>query len=161
MRRVLDLRITHWGWKTLYVVAVLLVGPLPTQIGASLGAYEVGFVVGSFVRIGLFLFAARVFRGRGEPVTPTRPWWQMTARSKLSRRLGYLFAALKMVNVLSVVLAFTGMFEVTAPSMIVSIISVLECGVLAYLYLNSAVRLRRRGEAPIEPNFKPNRIPVG
>ncbi|MGX5695195.1 hypothetical protein ACWKWP_03260 [Agromyces soli] len=45
-----------------------------------------------------------------------------------------------------------------------SILSIVENGVLAFLYLNSGVRLRRRGEtappAALAPTFKPKRLPM-
>ena len=159
MQRVLDLRITRWGWKLIYVVAAVVIAPVPAQLGTSLGAYDLGFFIGSILRIGLFLLAARIFRGRDEAVTPARPWWQMTARPTLSRRLGIFLAVLTGLNVLATVLQLLGAIG-SGSTLIASIISVLECGLLAFLYLNSATRLRRRSLSLVEPMPRQKRIPI-
>jgi len=159
MRRLLDLRITHWGWKLAYVVAVLVVGPTPAQLGTALGSYEIGFVIGTVVRTGLILLAARIFRGHDEAVAPPRPWWQMTARPKLSRRLGILFAVLFALNLIGVVLGVVGVIEPTPPA--VAIASLLETGLFAYLYLGSAAKLRRLGIESTEPASAAKRLTVG
>ncbi|MFF2388376.1 hypothetical protein [Agromyces sp. NPDC058104] len=163
MRRLLDLRIPRWGWKLVYVVAAYVIGTMPAQLGLALGAYELGFVIGALVRVGLFLYAARIFRGRGEAVEPARPWWQMTARPTLSRRLGILFAILLALDLLGSALAAAGLYDSGALPLVVSIVSVVETGLIAFLYLNSAVRLRRAGVGstePVRPTFKPKRLKV-
>ncbi|GAA1795298.1 hypothetical protein [Agromyces lapidis] len=57
-------------------------------------------------------------------------------------------------------LRFAGVAEPT-PSPIADVIYLIEAGALAFLYLNSAIRLRRAGDAPPEPTFKPKRLTVG
>jgi len=161
MRRILDLRIIHWGWKTVYVIVVAWLLPVPGPIAGALGFDPlIMTVVNAIWLIAAVYYGSRIFRGRGEAVTPPRPRWQMTARAKLSRRLGYLFFALTLVNLLSVVLVTTGVV-LESTSLAVAIVGALECGALAFLYLNSAIRLRRRREAPTEPTFKPRRLSVG
>ena len=130
MRRVLDLRITHWGWKLGYVIAAYVVTLAPVWIAPPLEPIRfVARLASTLLLLGAYLLGARIFRGKGEPVGPPRPWWQMTARAKLY-----------------------------------SVLIVVENGVLAFLYLNSGVRLRRRGEstppAPLTPTFKPKRLPI-
>lgn len=167
MRRILDLRITRWELKLVYVISAWLVTGIPAWILFWLGA-NATFVNLLNVALSLtaVLFGARVFRGRGEPVKPERPWWQMTAWPKLSRRLGTLFTAFAMILVLNTTLEIAGVVQ-PAVSLDVAIINVIQLAALAYLYLNSAVRLSRRGATPPEqrskqtaPTFKPQRLPL-
>lgn len=163
MRRLLDLRITHWGWKLAYVVAAYVLpmpGPVSTAIGMSDGWFA---VISAVWTIAAVLYGARIFRGRGEPVAPARPWWQMTARPKLSRNLGLVFAVATAYSLLGLTLQLAGISEPTASTVAV-IFTVIEFGALAFLYLNSAVRLRRAGVGstePARPTFKPKRLTVG
>ena len=84
----------------------------------------------------------------------------MTARPTLSRRLGVFFVVGSALGVIGLVLeaidvpAFrrTGVDGLTTAE---SILVVLEYGVIAYFYLNSAVRLKRLGVPAQEPKFRP------
>lgn len=159
LRRILDLRITHWGWKLVYVVAAYLL-PIPAPAATAIGMSDAWFMTISTVwTIVAVLYGARIFRGRGEPIAPPRPWWQMTARRTLSRNLGVLFAVVTVSSLLGLVFELSGP---TAPrtALVVSVFSVVEFGVLAFLYLNSAARLPRRGAQPTEPTFTPKRLPI-
>lgn len=89
-----------------------------------------------------------------------RPWWQMTARPKLSRNLGVLFAVVTASVILGLALELAGVTE-PALNPVASVFGLIEFAALAFLYLNSAVRLRQRGIQPTEPTFRPKRLPVG
>jgi len=93
VERLLGVRIVRWPLKLVYVV---LAGAVGFAIGRGLAAIHTETVLESLISgvIGLaaYLYGARIFRGRDEAVAPARPWWQMTARAKLSRRLGVLWA---------------------------------------------------------------------
>ncbi|MFF2272849.1 hypothetical protein ACFVTX_11280 [Agromyces sp. NPDC058136] len=156
MRRIFDLRITHWGWKLAYVVAAYLL-PMPGPTATAIGVSDAWFAVISAVwTIAAVLYGARVFRGRGEPVAPPRPWWQMTARPTLSRNLGLLLAVVTASSFLGMVLELAGVVEPRSTP-VVSAVTMIEFGVLAYLYLNSAARLRRTEGAATTPTFQPSR----
>ncbi len=104
------------------------------------------------------LLGARIFRGRGEPVQPPRRWWRMTARPRLSWVLGILFLVLSVSGAIGLVLGAFGVGDTipaSAGGVASTVIVVLESGVIAALYLNSAVRLRRLGVPPPEPKFRP------
>jgi uncharacterized membrane protein len=161
MRRVLDLRIIRWELKLAYVVGVLVVGWFP--IGAvmyALGAAPLAVgIVSTIVEMAAFLVAARIFRGKGEAVAPPRAWWRMTARPALSRRLGILFLVLSVLGAAGVVLEAMGIPEPlptrsNPQTVVITVIGVLQFAAIAFLYLNSAVRLKRLGVPPKEPKFR-------
>ena len=159
MRRILDVRIVRWELKAAYVVAAYLLG---FAIGSLLRAAEVADVIVGLVAAAIdltaILLGARVFRGRGEAIEPPRRWWRMTARPTLSWVLGILFLALWVAGVLGVVfdtLGVGGAAPMAAGDLALTIVVVMESGVIAALYLNSAGRLQRLGVPPREPKFKP------
>ena len=157
MRRILDLRITRWQGKLLFVLGVLLVGWIVGGVLRAMGApYLAQIIAGAITDVVGLLLGARIFRGRGEPVGPPRAWWQMTARPPLSRRLGVLFLVLTVMSVAAMFI------DVVAPSAAgpatdvpVVIVGTLEFAAIAWLYLNSAARLRRLPVPPKEPRFRP------
>jgi hypothetical protein len=162
MRRVLDLRIVRWELKLAYVVGAWVVGfSLSSLLQALYLPYVViDLLLGWALNLAVFYVGTRIFRGRGEPIEPPRPWWKMTARPTLSRRLGILF-------VFGVVCAFVlGILSVAGidPSpreptpLVYAIDAALFYGVLAFFYLNSAVRLKRAGVQPLEPVFRPKKL---
>lgn len=161
MRRILDFRIVRWELKLAYVVAAIV---MIFAITALLGALDVAemavFLLGTLLDFTALLFGARVFRGRGEAIEPPRPWWRMTARPTLSRRLGILFLVLALVALAGLVLAAFGMPE-PGPTVpigfpgFVELLVLLQYGGFAFLYLNSAIRLKRLGVPPKEPKFRP------
>ena len=159
MRRILDVRIVRWELKAAYVVAAYLVG---FAIASLLRAVELPDVVVGLVTAAVdltaILLGARVFRGRGEAVEPPRRWWRMTARPTLSWVLGILFLALWIAGVLGVAfdtLGVGGAAPMAADDLALTIVVMIEYGMIAALYLNSAVRLQRLGVPPREPKFKP------
>jgi hypothetical protein len=98
------------------------------------------WLVASFLYLfAVLLLGARIFRGKGEPVGARRPWWQMTARQRLSRRLGIFFAVLTALSV--GVLVFSFGHPLSRGSRPELILWILCAGVPCFLYLNSAVRL--------------------
>ena len=144
MRRILDLRIVRWEFKLLFVAAAFGIGyPLRALLFAAGAPTFVASIVDALVTIGAFVLGARLFRGDGEKVAPPRPWWRMTAWPMLSRNLGILFAFMSV----SFVLTAVRVVEAATPiySIVDSSIGALQFAVLAFLYLNSAVRLTRRG----------------
>ena len=159
MRRILDVRIVRWELKAAYVVAAYLLG---FAIASLLRATElpdvVVGVVTSVVDLTAILLGARVFRGRGEAIEPPRRWWRMTARPTLSWVLGILFLALWIAGLLGVAfdtLGVGGAAPMAADDLALTIVVMIEYGVVGALYLNSAVRLQRLGVPPREPKFKP------
>ena len=161
MRRLLDIRIIRWELKLVYVVGVIVLSFL---LGAVLDSVDEIVVVASrsVFEVAALLFGARVFRGRGEAVEPPRPWWRMTARPTLSRRLGILFAVLAAGSVVVLILTAVGVYESlpqtpTSDLIAIYVTAALENGGFAYVYLNSAVRLQRAGVPPKAP--KPPKPP--
>ena len=159
MRRILDVRIVRWELKAAYVVAAYLLGFAIASLlrAAELPDVVVG-VVTSVVDLTAILLGARVFRGRGEAIEPPRRWWRMTARPTLSWVLGILFLALWIAGLLGVAfdtLGVGGAAPMAADDLALTIVVMIEYGVIGALYLNSAVRLQRLGVPPREPKFKP------
>ncbi|KRE29062.1 hypothetical protein [Agromyces sp. Soil535] len=159
MRRILDIRIVRWELKLAYVVGAYLVGLAIATMLRALGTAEATIALVSFcVDLVAILLGARVFRGRGEPIEPARTWWRMTARPKLSWRLGILFLVLSVGSATRLVLLAIGAWPVGptgADGDILGIAVLVEYGLIAFLYLNSAIRLRRLGVPPPEPKFRP------
>ncbi|NEN05829.1 hypothetical protein G3T36_08080 [Diaminobutyricibacter tongyongensis] len=144
MNRWYPFRITTWWGKLLYVFGFWLV--FSSLIGGALlnwtGIDDPGYQIYSLITVlGAYLIGARIFRGRGENPALPRPWWQMTARPKLSRRLGIVFVVL---TALSVIMLVVDLLRV-GPGPFAPVndaFSVIVSGILAYLYLNSAARLK-------------------
>ena len=134
-------RITTWWGKLIYVfaawfVAVRVIDLLFGVLGVTgLGA-TVFFLVYDFA---VLLVGARIFRGKGEPVAASRPWWQMTARKKLSNNLGSWLAVVTTLAVAALVISFFSPFGSSKSDLV---LLVLYFGVPTYLYLNSAARLQ-------------------
>ena len=117
-------------------------------------------VITFFFDLAAILLGARVFRGRGEAIDPPRPWWRMTARPTLSRRLGILFLVLTVWTAVGTILATIGVpspgpMVADGAAVVAGLIGVLEFGVIAALYLNSAVRLKRLDVPAKDPKFRP------
>ena len=138
-------RIVRWETKILYVVLAWIAGFVIGELLRSGDASSVLIdVVASLVTLATFAVAVRIFRGRGEPVEPPRAWWRMTAWPTLSRRLGILFAGIAALSLLGLVLVLVGVMD--SPSGLGAWIgSLLTYAVLAFLYLNSAARMKRLG----------------
>lgn len=166
MRRILDVRIVRWEFKALYVVGVILLGWVIAGLLRMSDLAEIGIMlISAVIDFGVLLLGARIFRGRGEAVEPPRAWWRMTARPTLSRRLGILFVVVSLLNVAAIVFTATGVYapvpELGGADVFVYSFGIVEYAVIAYLYLNSAVRLKRLGlpakepKPPQAPKFRP------
>jgi hypothetical protein len=165
MRRILDLRITRWELKLVWVLGVYAISAAAVWVVPQLEPFAfIARVVSTLLLLGGCLLCARIFRGRGEPVAPARPWWQMTARAKLSWWLGILLAAgtaVIVVNEVGEAMAAGAAMPVGLPG---DVLTIFEPAALAFLYLNSAIRLGRRRSDPTPPTptptptFRPKRI---
>jgi len=156
LTRLLSVRIVRWELKLVYIVAAWLLGWIVVQVlHALVGQGALSTTVSNVLDLSAFVLGARIFRGKHEPVQPPRFWWRMTAWSKLSRRLGVLFAIFAVVGLANAVLVGVGI----APNSVKStpyeyVINVGFFVTLAYLYLNSATRLKRAGIQRPEPDVK-------
>ena len=162
---MLAIRIVRWYLKLAYAVGAYLVAyvigfPIGWVLGTVGSPPLVLYVVSATMTIAGFMLGARIFRGRGEAVEPPRAWWRMTARPRLSERLGAVFVILTAVSAIGTIVAAArvplgrpGADDATGVADWV--IATLLYGVLAYLYINSTVRLRRLGVPPAEPKFRP------
>ena len=134
-------RITTWWGKLIYIfgawfVAVRVLDLLFGLLGVAGLTSSLIFLIYDFA---VLFIGARIFRGKGEPVAAPRPWWQMTARQKLSSNLGSWLAVLTTLTVVGLVISFVTHL---GPSNLDIVLLVLYFGVPAYLYLNSAARLK-------------------
>lgn len=134
-------RITTWWGKAIYVIGTVFVVPRAfAWVSLFRGIPGLIFLVISLLYpFAILLFGARIFRGKGEPIEARRPWWQMTARQKLSRRLGIFFAVLTALSL--GVLIFSISHPITRVSLLDVLLWILFAGLPCFLYLNSAVRL--------------------
>jgi hypothetical protein len=161
VRRLLDVRIVRWELKLVSVVGAMVAGFAIPWLLRALGTMELPvIVIGFFFDLAAILLGARVFRGRGEAIDPPRPWWRMTARPTLSRRLGILFLVLTVWTAVGTILATIGVpspgsMVADGAAVVAGLIGVLEFGGIAALYLNSAVRLKRLGVPAKDPKFRP------
>ncbi|MGI9822669.1 hypothetical protein [Agromyces sp. Marseille-Q5079] len=161
MRRIPEFRIVRWEIKVLYVVLAWIVGYVVVDLVRSIGApVVVVSLVGLATTFVSFALAVRIFRGADEPVEPPRPWWRMTAWPTLSRRLGILFTVLAVVCTVGITLAVAGV-PGTESTLDVGLAAAIEvavtCAALAFLYLNSAVRMSRLGivkPVPLRPDAR-------
>ncbi|SIN68796.1 hypothetical protein [Agromyces cerinus] len=151
MGRAPAFRIVRWELKVLYIVVAWIVAYAFTDLLRALGTPAVALeVVNTLVNLAAFAFAVRIFRGQDEPIDPPRAWWRMTAWPTLSRRLGILFAVFAASGLIFIVLEVAGVDVGTAAvpyGVTGSITMTLQFALLAFLYLNSAVRMARLGIA--------------
>ncbi|AMM20102.1 hypothetical protein AX769_07895 [Frondihabitans sp. PAMC 28766] len=147
-QRLFSVRIQRWPLKLAYIVVVYF--GVGDGVGFGLRWLRtpelVVQIITGLLHLALLLYAARIFRGRYEEVEPPRLWWQMTARAKLSRRLGILAS----FGVLFAIVAFVVSFFVPPRDSVSDGIALVDDAIRAYLYLGSAVRLGRR-ERLLEP----------
>jgi len=160
MQRILDLRIVRWYFKLLYVLGAYVV---PIPVIALLKALSVPALIVSLVSTALLLasilLGARIFLGRGEPVESPRLWWQMTARPLLSR----MIAIIALLGVISFVALFAeaalglarAVQSLQRSTVAEAVIDAILTAIVAFLYLNSAVRLTKVPAPAREPKFKP------
>jgi hypothetical protein len=147
--RIFALRIVRWQFKLSYVLVAYLLAIALVQLvgltGAAPGALE---AVGNLLYLLAFLYGARIFRGSDEALAAPRPWWKMTSKSTLSQRLGILFAFLTTLYIADIALGLSPDPRLNkafgGPEQLGIVIqSVFLYGVLAFLYINSGMRLRR------------------
>lgn len=140
MQRILDVRIVRWYFKLAYVAGSWVVGYV---IQSRLELVHVPvialYVLGSAITLVSIIIGARIFRGRDELLVTPRPWWKMTARRPLSWVLGIL-ALLGGAGI--VIQQLVGGLSTTA-QLATSVINTVWYAAIAFLYLNSAVRLGR------------------
>lgn len=164
MEKLLSVRIRWWYVKLLYAVGVWATGLIWIPLDA-LGVSDIAVsILTTTVSLGGILYGARVFRGKGEPDEPARPWWQMTARRRLSRVIGSLALFGALISVVTLVGAALGwesaVRSVERLTLNEWITSALFYAIVAFLYLNSAARLPKPGprERPLKL-AKPPRLP--
>jgi hypothetical protein len=136
-------RIVRWPYKLLYAVGVWAVAygiAWPLRLP---GVPEiVPLVVGFALPVAAVIVGARIFRTRGEPIRPPRAWWRMTGRSTLSQVVGVLCTIYFVIAIIAVIAAFTLLqFEIASTRGVV-IGEAVVAGLLAFLYLNSAARIK-------------------
>lgn len=155
MQRLLDTRITRWHTKLLFVLGALLISAAIAALLREIGTpMPITSVLNSLVTIASFLLGARLFRGQGEAVTPRRAWWRMTARPRLSRVLGILFTFATLTLLFSPILAPGSAISAPGEPFASTIIDSIGFAALAFLYLNSAFRLRKLPAPVREPKFR-------
>lgn len=133
------MRITTNGRKTLFVVTIFVVVLGVRYIGVALAIPEyVGKEFASYLLFFAVYVGTRTFRGRGEQVAPSRPWWRMSALPTASFVLSILFAIRSVFSVWAVAsdLAY-GYFDVNFA------LSCVTDPLLFAGYLNSGIRLAR------------------
>jgi hypothetical protein len=140
------MRIVKWQYKLLYVALGLMIGAILLRVLPVQG--DNALVAGSVFDLALFVVGARIFRGESEDIRAPRSWWRITNKRALSLRLGVLFSVLAALYLVTTVLdvlqvrigtAFHGTLD-QAPGQVNGAALGL---VLAFLYLNCAVRLNR------------------
>lgn len=139
------LRIRKTGWKTVYIVvgwiAVAVLGWVISGLGIPTPLLS---LIGSVLFLGFVLVGTRIFRGRHEPILPARAWWRMTAKPTAGFVLGTCFALSLVYDVVLAVVDPAGQFPGRRNiDLSTSILNILGTASLAYLYLNSSIRLVR------------------
>jgi hypothetical protein len=153
MTRLRELRIVRWELKLLYVIGVFVVGYVVAALLRAVGADDPALFTGLVTDTAGVLVGARIFRVREEPLQPPRAWWRMTGRPTLSRRLGILFTVFAAFWLIGLVGVAVGLRPSTPVEVAVSVTMVLQLGLFAWLYFNSAIRLRRAG-VTTPPKFR-------
>jgi len=158
MKAILQLRITKWYFKLLYIVIASLIGLGIHRALLAIGGADLLVAIFDLpVTLAQYLLGARLFRGRGEPIDPPRAWWRMTARAPLSWVIG-IVAILGTIDVpLTFIRAAGGNAHAIAQigtTVIADFISNgLSIAIVAFLYLNSAIRLRKLPKPEREQGF--------
>lgn len=160
MRRLLGIRIVRWPGKVAYVFGVVVLGWLLRSLFDAVDVPAlVAQTIGQVVDLAAIVYGARVFRGRGEPVAPARPWWRMTAWAPASWVIG-LIALYGLVSVVAVLVVpmpeFASAAEVPG-GLAWDLVLIGWLAVVAALYLNSALRLPRAPRVDSLPRWKPVR----
>lgn len=153
MQRVMSVRIVRWYLKLAYVAGVWLAGYPAFALFDALNAPQItGSVVNAVITLAGIILGARWFRGKGEPITPPRPWWKMTARRTLSRVVGVasiLGSALTVLYLLGAALGVERWMQtLTAVALLEYVLTAVLYAIIATLYLNSAARLPKPAPRP-------------
>lgn len=145
MRTLLSLRLTRPGIKFIYVLAVLTIGMPAWWVIPSVPVLDVVIGgLGLLTSFAGFWYGTRVFRGRGEAVTPARPWWRWTAWPALSWVLGIVITLQALGAGLQ--LAFNERFRPPDAAAAIQLdVAVAVLAVFGLGYLNSAFRLTFMG----------------
>ena len=141
-------RITTWWGKLLYAVGAWCLSALLIRVLMAANGDSVAWtIVGPGTDLAIVLVGARIFRGTNELRDAPRPWWQMTARAKLSRRLGILFIVLTgwmVLGMLAWLFPLSPRERAHTPTAYVgAVASAVEFLILAVLYVTSGRRLKR------------------
>ncbi|WP_395243900.1 hypothetical protein ACGGZK_17525 [Agromyces sp. MMS24-K17] len=158
MRRLLEVRIVRWPGKLAYVVGVIAAGWVLGSLLRALGAPGVvTLAIGQVLDLAAILYAARVFRGRGEPVAPPRAWWQMTAWAPAAWTIGLvaLYGAITSLVVLFVPNPEFAPYTATPDLVASAAITTGWLALVAAMYLHSAGRSRRAPAREQPPRFRP------
>ena len=158
MQRILGIRITAWYVKLAYIIGVSLTWlPILALMNAAGTPRLAESVANAILTLGGILLGARLFRGRGELIAPPRPWWRMTSRPRLSRIVGGLAVAGVVSSLSLFVTAALGLDTQTLERLTIgdTITVAILYAVIAFLYLNSAVRLTRLPAPSSEPKLRP------
>jgi hypothetical protein len=147
MKRLLQVRITKWYFKLLYILGVYLFFLL---VELAIGVLRVPPIVFSVIYppllLAVFLLGARLFRVAEEELQPARPWWRMTGRPALGWVLGVYFAAATLLFVVSLI-AYAGGAENVVAVVRTSPVRVtgtsVVTAILTFLYVNASVRIAR------------------
>jgi hypothetical protein len=138
----MKLRIVRKRYKLLYFVVWLAAGYLLARFIYPHWPDVVRLVVAQIVWVAFVVVAVRSFRGKAEAVIPPRPWWRMTGGVPSGFLLGSLWAISAAVSVLDLFHAgpsLTTVVDPPADTVVTAVVWLL----LAVLYINSAVRLRK------------------
>ncbi len=158
MQRILDTRIERWYFKLLYAASAWVWGfPMGVLLDALHAPTFIWNVLFPALTLASVVLGARLFRGRDEPLEPGRPWWKMTARPLLSRVLGGVAVLSAFSWPISLIGATLGsersiraLSNVTVAD---GVTYTALFAMLAFLYLNSAFRMRKMPPRVREPKF--------
>ena len=143
-------RIVRWQYKLLYVIVAEAAGFGITRLGYLLLPSQIAVLIVLCVDVAIYLVGARIFRGTSEDLLTPRAWWRMTSKPTLSRRLGTLFAVvagIQLIGLALVAIPFPSRQHVVKPNYVGLAEAAIETAILAFLYLNSAVRLKNQSDA--------------
>jgi len=148
------LRIVRTRYKLLYLVVWFGGRYLLSLFAYPHLRWIVAIAIWLVVTVAPFVVAVRSFRGTREPVEPPRPLWRLTG----GVTSGFVIAAGALLLSAFAVLEFLGVEPrelVRRPFDPTEIANALCCLVVAGLYLNSSIRLRREPAPPISPTVDP------
>lgn len=136
-------RITEWWAKALFIgVAVLLVWVVESVALTAGAPAELALLASIVPSHAAVIVGARVFRVRDES-SASRPWWQFTGRHRWSFVVAGGAGAVLIVYVITAAVSEFSLAE--------DVISFTAWGLIAAVYLNSGVRLRKRTTVELHP----------